>query len=105
MNLDQYIPTNPQEYITCVRQLGVIISKAMDEFQKEAQNYTQDRHRQDVLKRFADGVETIACLRGDSGLFQTTRPEGLMEFQNEMYDIEYALRDRLLSLGYTYPRR
>lgn len=55
------------------------------------------------LDRVSQNVETIACLRGDSDIYETTRPEGLVEYQKEMYSIEDKLRTRLLSLGYKYP--
>jgi len=90
-------PKTAEEYITLVRQLAGITNKAMD--------YLED-HRPIALAsldRIAQNVETVASLRGDSGIYEKTRPEGLVEYQEEMYAIEDQLRARLISLGYKYP--
>ena len=91
------------EYINCFRQLAAIINQAMD----IAATYTWDDEelKQRTLSRIAESVETIASLRGDSGIFHAARPEGLLDFQSEMYRTEDTLRARLLGLGYRYPQR
>lgn len=101
MNIDDYSPKNSNEYITCFRQLAALISKAM--IQAETTAFVSENDKKRSLQRLAEAVETIACLRGDSGLFGDGRPENLAEFQKEMYQIEDALRTRLIGLGYKYP--
>ena len=90
-------PYNVDEYIRLVRQLAAITDKAMDEIR------SNDVIQLASLDRIAQNLETIACLRGDSGIYQSTRPEGLSEYQTEMYKIEDYLRARLVGLGYKYP--
>lgn len=92
-----FVPKSSIEYMTTFRQLAEIINSAIDNIQ------SQPQIQKSSLDRIAQNVETIACLRGDSGLYENTRPEGLVEFQKEMYLIEDYLRYRLLSLGYVYP--
>lgn len=103
MDIDNYLPQDAQSYIVCVRQLAALTNKAMNEFKNNT--YTSEGERNKSLHRLADAVETISCLRGDSGLFYAGRPKGLIEYQKEMYQIEGVLRTRLLSLGYVYPSR
>lgn len=90
-------PQTADDYITLLSQLAAITNKAMD--------YLESNRPIELvsLERIAQNVETIASLRGDSGIYDSTRPEGLIEYQREMYDIEYQLRARLISLGYKYP--
>jgi len=90
-------PKTAEEYIKLVRQLGAITNKAMDYLENNSSIQLSS------LDRIAQNVETIACLRGDSGIYENTRPEGLVEFQKEMYAIEDQLRARLIKLGYKYP--
>lgn len=103
MDVNEYLPKTSDEYINCFKRLAALVNKAMDEVGKT--EFISGEDKSCALKRIADGVETVACLRGDSGIFYAGRPEGISEYQKEMYRIEYALRDRLLSLGYTYPKR
>jgi len=86
-----------QQYILLFRQLAAITDTAMDHIENNPPTYLSS------LDRVAQSVETIANLRGDSGAFEDSRPAGLVEFQHEMNDTENKLRNRLLSLGYTYP--
>lgn len=90
-------PQTAEDYILLVRQLAGITNQAMD--------YLEQKRpiKASSLDRIAQNVETIASLRGDSGIYETTRPQNLSIYQNEMYAIENKLRDRLISLGYTYP--
>jgi hypothetical protein len=90
-------PQTAEEYIKLVRQLASITNKAMDYLESSSSIQLSS------LDRIAQNVETIACLRGDSGIYENTRPVGLIEFQKEMYAIEDQLRARLLGLGYQYP--
>jgi len=90
-------PQTADEYITLVRQIAAIANKAMDTLEGSQPIHVSS------LDRIAQNVETVASLRGDSGIYRTTRPEGLAEYQSEMYRIEDQLRSRLLSLGYKYP--
>lgn len=103
MNISKYLPKDAESYITCVRMLAAIVNEAMDEAERMQFVSPMDRSRS--LQRLADGVETLACLRGDSGIFYSSRPHNVVEYQNEMYQIENILRTRLISLGYTYPQQ
>ncbi len=96
---DDYLPKSATEYITCFRQLAAISENAMDYV---ASNLPAEPKS---LERLAESVETIAGLRGDSGIYQGSRPDGLVEYQKEMYATENYLRERLLGLGYKYPVR
>jgi len=93
---DFLLPQTAEKYIELVRQLAAITDKAMDYVEKST--YIEPKS----LDRIAQNVETIASLRGDSGIYDSTRPEGLSEYQKEMYGIEDTLRARLISLGYKY---
>jgi len=83
--------------MTAFRHLAAITDDAMNFIEQNPPIYLK------TLDRVAQNVETIACLRGDSGVYVRSRPRGLAEFQGEMYKTEEELRARLLSLGYTYP--
>lgn len=90
-------PQTAEEYIILVRQLAGITDAAMDYVAAHPPTALVS------LDRIAQNVETIASLRGDSGIYETTRPQDLATYQSEMYRLEDQLRSRLLSLGYTYP--
>jgi len=98
MDIYQYLPTDAESYINCVRMLAALIHKAMDEFEKTDFASVVDRSRS--LQRLAASVETVACLRGDSGIFYASRPHNLIRYQADMYYIEDMLRARLMALGY-----
>ena len=91
------LPRTPLAYITLVRHLAAIAEKAMDKIEGHPPI------RLSELDRVAHNVETSAGLRGDSGIYESVRPDGIEVFQKEMYAIENGLRTRLLGLGYTYP--
>lgn len=91
------LPETAEDYIQLVRQLSAIASRAMDYIESNGPIQLTS------LDRIAHNVETISSLRGDSGIYQETRPEGLVEYQKEMHVIEDQLRARLISLGYRYP--
>lgn len=99
IDIKQYLPQNTEEYIRTFRQLAAITADAMDYFEKHRLEARDPKS----LTRIALAVETISALRGDSGIFESSRPE-LQSFQKEMYATEDALRDRLVGLGYEYPR-
>ncbi|MDB5185169.1 MAG: hypothetical protein JWN38_977 [Candidatus Saccharibacteria bacterium] len=90
-------PQTIDEYMTCFRQLAAITAAAMD-FVERTPPITLS-----ALDRIAQNVETLASLRGDSGIYDTTRPPGLTSYQSELYATENVLRARLLGLGYSYP--
>lgn len=90
-------PQTAGDYINLVRQLAAITNRAMDYLEANRPIPLSS------LDRIAQNVETIACLRGDSGIYQETRPDGLIDYQKEMYAIEDQLRSRLIDLGYEYP--
>lgn len=90
-------PQTAEDYIKLVRQLAAITNKAMDYLESSRPIQLAS------LDRIAHNVETIACLRGDSGIYRNTRPDGLTEYQKDMYAIEDQLRARLVKLGYIYP--
>lgn len=103
MDISKYLPKDAEEYISSMRVLAAIIYEAMNE--TERTQFVSAADKAKSLQRLADGVETIACLRGDSGIFYSARPHNLAEHQQEMYEIENTLRTRLVSLGYTYPQQ
>jgi hypothetical protein len=90
------IPQTAEDYIKLVRQLAAITNKAMEYLESNSPIQLSS------LDRIAQNVETVACLRGDSEIYQDTRPNGLIEYQKEMYAIEDQLRARLINLGYKY---
>lgn len=91
MDLKRYLPADALEYIECFRKLAVLTNAAMDFIEHK------------TLVGVAESAETLSLLRGDSGAYYDARPEGLIEYQDEMYAIEEQLRVRLLGLGYKYP--
>lgn len=93
-------PQSAQEYITLFRNVAGIVDSALNNLRASGET-----GHMSGIDRAAEGVEFIASLRGDSGIFQDTRPEGLVEFQREMSATEDYLRGKLLELGYTYPER
>jgi hypothetical protein len=95
------IPTTAEEYINLVRVLGAMTDAGL----KKILASPEDPDRASALERAAEAVETISSLRGDSDLFESIRPEGLVEYQKEMYAIEDALRAQLIQAGYSYPKR
>lgn len=103
MDLDKYLPASPEEYMHAFRATAALINKAMAA--AEDTEFVSDTDKSKSLQRIAEGVETIACLRGDSGLFDQGRPNNLIAYQKEMYHIENMLRARLLKFGYTYSSR
>jgi len=102
MELKKYLPTSAAEYIDCFRKLAALTDSALNYVENKV-DWVSERDKNKSLARIAESVETIASLRGDSGVFYSSRPEGLTEYQKEMYAIEDQLRARLLSLGYKYP--
>ena len=90
-------PHDALGYINLVRQLAAVTNRAMDYLESNRPIPLAS------LDNIAQNVETIAGLRGDSSIYELTRPEGLAEYQKEMHAIEDALRSRLIGLGYKYP--
>ncbi len=97
-----YTPSTAEEYINIVRALGAIAETALNHFIPE--EAVSDAERSKSLARIAEMVEVISSLRGDSGIFDNTRPEGLIKYQKEMYTIEDNVRQQLIAKGYQYPR-
>lgn len=91
------LPQTVSEYMACFSQLAAIAGDAMDWIE------AHPPVTRGSLDRISQNVETLASMRGDSGIYQNSRPEGLMVYQKEMYRIENSLRDRLVGLGYEYP--
>ncbi|MEO8863130.1 MAG: hypothetical protein ABI354_02295 [Candidatus Saccharimonadales bacterium] len=102
MELNKYLPGSPAAYIDCFRQLAAITNTALDYIENNA-GRTSEQDKNKSLGRVAESVETISSLRGDSGVYYDSRPDGLIEYQKEMYAIEDYLRERLVGLGYKYP--
>lgn len=98
--LSEYAPRTATEYLTCFRQIAAMVERAMDHVEKHEYGSPEERLR--ALNNLAEGVEILASLRGDSGLFGNTRPPGLEKFQIGMYKIENQLRQRLRGMGYTF---
>jgi len=101
--IDKKTPQTADEYISVVRILSSMINSSLDSMIIKV--FTSEDEKLKELTRAAEVVETIASLRGDSGLFRDMRPKGLIEYQKEMYAIEDALREKLVGLGYKYPQR
>lgn len=104
MELKHYLPKSADEYINCFRSLAALTNAALDYVEKKT-DWISDEDRVNSLARLAESVETISSLRGDHAAYYDARPDGLMEYQKEMYAIENQLRARLIGLGYTYPSR
>jgi len=98
------LPKTAVEYITCFRQLAAITSTALSYVENKA-DWVSEEDKNKSLARIAETVETISSLRGDTGAYYESRPNGLVEYQKEMYAVEDYLRGRLLELGYKYPVR
>lgn len=97
--LTELRPKTKEDYIQCVRWLAGMLSESLQEVLAN----TSDAHnRERALQNIASGVQTIANLRGDNG-WDAIRPEGLVEYQKEMYRLENELRAQLEAAGYTYP--
>lgn len=96
-------PQTAEEYIFVVRTLGSMIDVSLNEM--ASKQFMSENEKTKELARAAEVVETISSLRGDSGLFRDMRPDGLIEYQKEMYAIEDAVRAKLVGLGYKYPQR
>jgi len=102
MELKNYLPNNATEYINAFRALAALTNSAMDYVENKT-DYVSEEDRNKTLGRIAESVETISSLRGDNGAYYDARPDGLMEYQKEMYTIEDQLRARSVDLGYKYP--
>lgn len=102
MELKKFLPNSAADYIDCFRKLAALTNSALD-FAENKDKWVSEQDKEKTLARIAGSVETIASLRGDSGAYYDSRPQGLIEYQKEMYAIEDQLRSRLLSLGYKYP--
>lgn len=98
MNFKENLPQTADEYILCFRKLAAITSEAMDYVEANKPIHLAS------LDRIAQNVETLSCLRGDSGIYRSSRPQGLSNlYQTEMYETEYSLKERLKSIGYNFP--
>jgi hypothetical protein len=97
--LSEFVPKTAIEYITCFRQIAAMVERAMDHVEKHEYGSPEERLR--ALNNLAEGIEILASLRGDNGVFDLTRPQGIEQFQIEMYKIENQLRQRLRGMGYT----
>jgi len=84
-------PQTAQEYMTMFRSLAATIEKAIDYAEQHQTNEWS-------LKLLNANIDTIACLRGDSGMFYEARPEGLEAFQKEMYATESRLAKRVSAI-------
>ncbi len=102
--MDNYLPQTATEYIECFRLLAALTNKAMDNIDNKM-DWVSDNDRDKMLSRLAEAVETLSLLRGDSSIFIELRPEGLDEYQKEMYSTEDTLRNHLLKLGFKYPKQ
>ena len=88
-------PKTAKAYMTLFRQLATVASGAMD-YLENAEPMSDE-----TWDRVAHSIETIAGLRGDSRIFDTTRPRELLghpEYQDEMYARERQLWQRFNEL-------
>lgn len=97
----KFLPKTYDEYVDAFRVLAALADAALDHIEKSA--FTSNDERAKVLCRAAELVESVATIRGDSGLLYDIRPSTPEKsFQSEMYATEDYLRDRLVDLGYKY---
>jgi hypothetical protein len=102
MKLENYLPNSAVRYIEAFRTLAALTNAALDYAEKKT-DWISEEDRDKTLARLAESVEAIASLRGDDAAYYDARPDGLIEYQKEMYAIEDQLRGRLTGLGYKYP--
>ncbi len=96
-----YLPKTYDEYINAFRIMASLTDAGLDHIENATFTSIEDRAK--TLSRAAEMVETIATIRGDSGLLHDIRPATPEQsFQSEMYATEDRLRARLVSLGYRY---
>lgn len=102
MDSAQNLPKDAESYIAHVRQLAAMTNAAMDEV--ENKKYTRDEMGlyESTIERLSGAVKTIADLRGDTNVFLGSRPEGLQQYQKEMYQLENELRARLSKIEYKF---
>lgn len=100
MDLSRNLPQTAEAYMASFRTLAALTDAALDHVEHNASNLSDD-DQQKINSRIADAIRTIAALRGDSDAFTAARPQGLSEYQKEMYAIEDQLYARLSRLGYT----
>lgn len=97
----KYLPKTYDEYVDAFRVMAALADAALDHVEKIS--FSSKEERAKVLCRAAELVESVATIRGDSGLLYDIRPATPEEsFQSEMYSTEDYLRDRLVRLGYKY---
>lgn len=102
MELNKYLPSSATDYIDCFRKLAALTDSAMD-YAENKDDWVSEQDKSKTLARLAESVETLSSLRGDTHAYYDSRPEGLLEYQKEMYAIEDQLRARLVGLGYKHP--
>ncbi len=98
--LSEFAPKTAIEYLTCFRQIAAMVERAMDHVEEHGYGSPEERLR--ALSNLAEGLEILASLRGDDGVFGSARPAGLEKFQVGMYKIENQLRQRLRGMGYAF---
>ena len=88
-------PQTPEEYIATFRNIATIADAALLQIEASSPVYHSS------LDSIVHFVETLAGMRGDTSIYDATRPN-MAEYQQVMYSIENALRNRLIALGYEY---
>lgn len=99
MEFKKYLPNTATEYINFMRTFAALTEAALN-YVENKNDWVSKEDREKSLATIAENVGTIASFRGDHAAYYQARPEGLIEFQKEMYSIEDSLRNRLFELGY-----
>ncbi len=81
-----------------IRSLSAITAKAIQ--QTRNKQFVSETEQAEVMQGLLSAVQTVAELRGDTTLFEASRPPDLIQFQKEMYYLEDTLRTQLAALRY-----
>jgi len=94
------LPRTAAEYLQCFNHLVAITDAALTVVETQPEQFVSDADRQASVSRIAAAVDTVAALRGDSGVFMAGRPADISsDQQHEMYAAEDMLRERLARLS------
>jgi hypothetical protein len=88
--MNDYAPQTAEEYIQCFRALASLADKATTRY-SEKKDWVSMEDRAKALSRLRELIEAVSLLRGDGGVLVSFRPQGLDQYQGEMYTTEDAL--------------